>query len=65
VCGPTPAGAIRFRRRLFIVQGKTEVNRFAGQEGRQGPYRLAVSDGTQDFAVLANSQKVWLDGDPW
>ncbi|MDI6738829.1 MAG: hypothetical protein QME74_00510 [Candidatus Edwardsbacteria bacterium] len=45
------------------AKGRAETNRFAGVEGKQGPYQLTASDGTRDFRVLANSQKVWLDGE--
>ncbi|HTY09246.1 MAG TPA: hypothetical protein VMF29_08780 [Candidatus Edwardsbacteria bacterium] len=46
-----------------LSKGKTEVNRIAGQEGKQGPYKLAVGGGAAVFTVLANSQRVWLDGE--
>jgi hypothetical protein len=45
-----------------IAKGRHRTVRIDGQEGRQGPYRLTADDGTADVRLLANSQKVWLDG---
>lgn len=46
-----------------ISKGRPRTVRFDGQEGRQGPYPLGADDGTVDARLLANSQKVWLDGE--
>lgn len=46
-----------------ISKGKPGTVRFPGQDGKQGPYILTAEDGSADYRVLANSQKVWLDGE--
>lgn len=46
-----------------VAKGRHRTVRIDGQEGRQGPYRLTADDGTAAVRLLANSQKVWLDGE--
>jgi hypothetical protein len=45
-----------------VSKGKPATNRFPGQDGKQGPYKLTTDDGISDYRLLANSQQVWLDG---
>lgn len=45
-----------------INRGKFARNNFMGQEGVQGPYRLQGSENETFVVVLANSEKVYLDG---
>ncbi len=43
-------------------RGRFTTNRFMGQEGVQGPYRLHGEDGRTDIIVLAGTERVWVDG---
>ncbi|NOZ55486.1 MAG: hypothetical protein GXO73_01685 [Calditrichaeota bacterium] len=43
-------------------RGRFTTNRFMGQEGVQGPYRLHSEDGRTDIIVLAGTERVWVDG---
>jgi hypothetical protein len=44
------------------AKGKPGYVRFSGRDGVQGPYQLTVPEGSNAFRVLANSDRVWLDG---
>lgn len=44
-------------------KGKFNSNRFDGQEGVQGPYRLTGVNNEREILVIAGSEKVFLNGE--
>lgn len=45
-----------------IARGKFAVNRFNGEEGSLGPYKLRGSNNESFIVVLAGTEKIYIDG---
>ncbi len=47
-----------------VTKGRFASNRFPGEEGKQGPYRLWGKGGEREISLLPGSERVWVDGIP-
>ncbi len=43
-------------------KGKFNTNKFTGQDGVQGPYRLGGVNNERDIIIIAGTERVYLDG---
>jgi hypothetical protein len=46
-----------------VARGRFRLQRFSGQEGVQGPYRLTGAQGEEFIIVLAGTERVYVDGE--
>jgi hypothetical protein len=55
-------GQMQLKSSFALTKGKFARNAFNGEEGNQGPYKLTGAEGETFIIVLANTEKVYIDG---
>lgn len=55
-------GELSIQSSFALTKGKFARNAFAGEEGNQGPYKLRGAEGETFIIILANTEKVYIDG---
>ncbi|MBI5805023.1 hypothetical protein HZA73_03150 [candidate division TA06 bacterium] len=45
-----------------VTKGKKNRSDFTGQDGKQGPYQLTAVSGESVLKILANTERIWLNG---
>ncbi|MFO8128301.1 MAG: hypothetical protein R6T99_00150 [Bacteroidales bacterium] len=55
-------GHMKVRGAAALSRGKFARNKFNGNEGNQGPYKLEGNEGETFIIILAGSEKVYIDG---
>lgn len=61
-CAGLPSG--RFLLAGAVSRGRFMTNRFQGEVGKQGPYKLYGKGEERNISILAGTERVWLDGIP-
>lgn len=59
---PLTNGNIPLQLEGGIARGRFTRNRFKGQEGNQGPYKLTGANGERFVIIISGSEKVYVDG---
>lgn len=62
IAGKAQPTALQYSLAAAVAKGKFHTNTLAPKEGVRGPYRLVGKNNELFFIVLANSEKVYLNG---
>ena len=57
-------GAARASVAAATIPGVFQSSEFSGVEGKQGPYSVRPADASAEAAIVAGTERVWLDGEP-
>ncbi|MFH2032605.1 MAG: hypothetical protein ABIJ40_18560 [Bacteroidota bacterium] len=61
--GEINIGNINAVTAIAASRGKFNTNKFNGEDGNQGPYRLVGINSERDIIIIAGSEKVFIDGE--